>query len=142
MTYVELVKRVEALESRLEIKETALNEALKTIEIMGNNQPQKRKSLSSYIDSEKYNAVFDFSYDKITGKSVIADANKKGRNFCNLYTNVMMACGYTHPVPVHGKYHARVNALSELKDNEYEQFGKLLNEIVKLIYAYKEATHG
>lgn len=139
MTLPELTRRLEDLERRLEIKENALNEALKGIDELKDKQSRIGRAPKEAIEPTVFEYLFDFCYDKKSGKPCRANAERMNRNFQNLYKNVMMACGYTYPAinSKNDEYYAKVQPVNDIPASEYPMFCALLQDITALMYTFK-----
>lgn len=134
MNYSELVQKVAELEKRLEIKEMALNEALKEIEHFRNNT-----SLKNGIPSHVYECLFNYGFDKTNGKPCSVDDERVNANFRNFYNNILMPCGFNFPYldKRQNVYYTKVKPLKSLSEKEYKDFTNLIIDITKLIYKFK-----
>ena len=79
MTLPELTRRLEDLERRLEIKENALNEALKEIDELKGKSSRPGRVLKDAIEPVVYEYLFDYCYDKKTGERCKADGERMNR---------------------------------------------------------------
>lgn len=139
MTLPELTRRLEELERRLEVKENALNEALKEIEELRGKQIRPGRVLKDTIEPVVYEYLFDYCYDKKTGEKCKADDERMNKNFRNLFQNVMMACGYTYAAvnSRDGAYYAKVQPVNDIPESEYSMFCTLMQDITALMYTFK-----
>lgn len=138
MTLPELTRRLEELERRLEVKENALNEALKEIEELKSKPIRPGRVLKDAIEPVVYEYLFDYCYDKKTGERCNADGERMNQNFRNLFNNVMMACGYTYAAANSrdGAYYAKVQPVKDIPDADYPKFCKLMRNITDLMFAF------
>lgn len=138
MTLPELTRRLEELERRLEVKENALNEALKEIDELKSKSSRPGRVLKDAIEPVVYEYLFDYCYDKKTGERCKADGERMNRNFHNLFQNVMMACGYTYAAvnSRDGVYYAKVQPVKDIPDADYPEFCKLMRNITDLMFAF------
>lgn len=141
MTWAEMVRKLEDLDRRLNVNETVSNETSRELKELKNGQRNERaaRTIKTAVDPEVYEYLFDYCYDKKTGKPCGADAEKKNRNFQNLCNNIMMACGYVRPAlnSNDNNYYAKVTAVGDMPEDEYKEFRKLLREVTALIYSFK-----
>ena len=142
MTYQELVKKVQELETRLEVKETALNVALNKVKELSECGSPYERGLKNEMNTEEYELLFDYSCDPDTGEWSKATSERKNGNFQNLYKNVLMTVGYryvTHST-TKNKYYIKSMPIKELSDTEYKRFCKLMKKITEILAEYKKKS--
>ena len=107
--------KITEIEERLKITEKALNEALKELEML-KNTGVVATPFKEVIDKKVYDGLFDFYYDKTTGKKCPADEVRKSANLRNLQNNILMCLGYTYPQKnlKCGFYYAKVQPIKTL----------------------------
>ena len=138
-----MARRLEDVERRLTVKDTALNEVTKEIRELKNNQNKstqsKSRTLRNSIDPEIFDYLFNYCYEENTGHPCKADTYRINHNFTNLYSNVMMTCGYTYANynSASKKYYAKSLAIKDIPESEYQDFCELLRKITELIYSFK-----
>ena len=84
--------------------------------------------------------MFDFYYDKTTGKKCPADEVRKSANLRNLQNNILMCLGYTYPQKnlKRGFYYAKVQPIKNINNFEYGRLCDLIHNITDMMYDFKQ----
>ena len=139
MQMYEIEAKLKALESRLEVKEKALNEALKQIEELKSNSSEPVRILKNEVEPDVYETLFNYACNAKTGELCEADEDKKADNFKNLYRNILKTVGYRSISKSKTKatYYFTPKSIKDLNETEYKRFGKLIRKITAMLAEYK-----